>query len=236
MHSKRRVDLALTAADATKCRRSGYAARRAAPSARHIGRPWSSPRSSISSSRMRYHLAPSPRVLVNALPLNEVVPDALAAARAQWSPRFEPLARPLSTVLVGGSSGPFVLTPRRGAELGRRLKRFVSAFGGSVLLSDSARTPAGVIDPGPSTTVRRSCIAGEARKSLPRFLMRIAVVTATAVMVATCSTDARSFTHRSGMRGRSIPRSGAGDRWCTACPTGSAHGACVGMSCSSIAV
>jgi hypothetical protein len=39
-----------------------------------------------------------------------------------------------------------VLTPRRGAELGRRLQRFIAAYGGSILLSDSARTPPGVID------------------------------------------------------------------------------------------
>jgi len=113
----------------------------------HVGRPWSHPsRFDAVISNAQYHLTASDRVLVNALPLNEIGRETLATARAAWSARLTNLPRPLTTVLVGGSSGPFVLTTRHGAELGRRLRRFVSAYGGSVLLSDSARTPAGVID------------------------------------------------------------------------------------------
>jgi len=113
----------------------------------HVGRPWSSPdHFDVVISNAQYALAPSTRVLVNELPLNDVRADALAAARQASEPRFAAWPRPRTVVLLGGNSGPFVLTPERGRALGRLLSAFVARHGGSVLASDSPRTPPGVLD------------------------------------------------------------------------------------------
>jgi hypothetical protein len=113
----------------------------------HVGRPWTHPdRFDLVVSNRQYALDPAANVVVNDLPLHEVDAPRLEAARAAWSARLAGCAAPRTAVLVGGSSGPLVLTPERAAELGRCVERFVSATGGSVLVTDSPRTPAGVLD------------------------------------------------------------------------------------------
>jgi hypothetical protein len=127
----------------------------------HVGRPWSAPSQfDLVVSNRQYALEPSARVLVNDLPLVDVDPKRLDAAPLAWRDAFAAYPRPWTAVLVGGSSGPLVMTPARGAVLGARLERFTARTGGSVFVTDSPRTPAGVVD----------AIAGELR--VPAFVHR----------------------------------------------------------------
>jgi hypothetical protein len=129
----------------------------------HVGRPWSNPSQfDLVVSNRQYALAPSARVLVNDLPLIDVDRERLAAAEAMWTGRFESYPRPWTAVLVGGSSGPLVLTPARAARLGDGLRAYAARCGGSVFVTDSPRTPAGVLD----------ALAG--RLDMPGFVHRFA--------------------------------------------------------------
>jgi len=66
--------------------------------------------------------------------------------RDQWLPRFSHLPEPRWAVLLGGDSGPFVFTAARARRLACWLNERVAEAGGSVLATDSARTPAGVYE------------------------------------------------------------------------------------------
>jgi hypothetical protein len=61
-------------------------------------------------------------------------------AHAEWSDRFSTLPRPWTGVLVGGSRFPFILDEGEAARLGAD----ITNDGGSVLVSTSPRTGAGV--------------------------------------------------------------------------------------------
>jgi mitochondrial fission protein ELM1 len=113
----------------------------------HVGRPWSHPRrfDLVVSSR-QYELASGPNVLVNDLPLHALDVTALEAAREAWSSRLESRPAPRVAVLIGGSSGPLVLTVARARRLGELVDHFVRRHSGSVLVSNSPRTPPGVLD------------------------------------------------------------------------------------------
>ena len=113
----------------------------------HVGRPWSRPEQfDLVICNAQYALAPSGRVLVNELPLNDAASRPTKELRARCEARFETWPRPRTVVLLGGSSGPFVLKTASARKLGRALAAFVARHGGSVLISDSPRTPAGVVE------------------------------------------------------------------------------------------
>ena len=103
----------------------------------------------------QYGLAEAANVLHNLLPLHPVSAERLAAA-ARWAPRLAHLPRPFVTVLVGGSSGPYVLDAAAAARLGREASALARRLGGSVLVTTSARTAGG----GRRCAVRRDRRAG----------------------------------------------------------------------------
>jgi mitochondrial fission protein ELM1 len=106
-----------------------------------LGRPWSSlSRWDLIVSTPQYFLPPLDNVLVNRLPLHSRrCPEAgLVSA---LSVRLGEMPRPYIAVLVGGDSGRFVFTPGKGRRLGRQLNQLAQTSGGSLLLTDSARTP-----------------------------------------------------------------------------------------------
>jgi uncharacterized protein len=109
----------------------------------HVGRPWSHPsRFDLVISNRQYLLEASDRVAVNDLPLHDVDAAALARDAEVWRARFAELPRPLTVLLVGGSSGPLVFSPMHARELARQTDALLAQTGGSLLLTTSARTPA----------------------------------------------------------------------------------------------
>lgn len=112
-----------------------------------IGTPWSAlGRFDLVVTTPQYRLAQAPNVLHNLLPLHDVTAERLAAEARLWEARLSHLPRPFTTVLVGGSSGPYLFTPEAAARLGREATRLAEASGGSLLITTSARTGTAATD------------------------------------------------------------------------------------------
>lgn len=109
----------------------------------HVGRPWARPETyDLIVTTPQYFLQEGGNVLVNALPMHRMSRKSVADEAARLAPRLAHLPRPWLTVLIGGDSGAYVFTPETGRRLAEGVGRLVAATGGSVLVSDSARTPA----------------------------------------------------------------------------------------------
>jgi len=107
----------------------------------HMGRPWAPLEAfDLVISTPQYALPERDNVLLISLPLHRVHGARLAAEATAWAPRFAHLPGPRTAVLLGGSSGSFVFSPGKGAELGRLVNARARAEGGSLLVTDSART------------------------------------------------------------------------------------------------
>jgi mitochondrial fission protein ELM1 len=108
----------------------------------HVGRPWAPLRVfDLIITTPQYFLPNDDNVLKNELPLHGVMGDRLKEAAETWRRKFAHLPRPYTAVLVGGDSGPFVFTPEKGRRLGQLVNRMALEDGGSLLVTDSARTP-----------------------------------------------------------------------------------------------
>lgn len=113
----------------------------------HVGRPWADPGCfDLLVATPQYPIADYPNVLMNALPMHRLDAGALSEARARWDSLFEGLPRPRTVVLLGGNSGAFVFTEAKARRLGAMVNGLARSCGGSVLVTDSARTPAGVLE------------------------------------------------------------------------------------------
>jgi mitochondrial fission protein ELM1 len=109
----------------------------------HMGRPWAHPdRWDLLVTTPQYFLPERPSILHNRLPLHDPDEAALQAAAAHWRERWQALPRPWIAVLMGGDSGPFVFTAEKGRRLGEMAAALAQRSGGSLLFTDSARTPA----------------------------------------------------------------------------------------------
>jgi mitochondrial fission protein ELM1 len=121
--------------------------RRQSPATRlvHIGRPWS-PLSAFDLivTTPQYFLPERENILHNHLPLHGVDKLRLEEAAQSWRGRFGDLPHPWISVLIGGDSGPFVFTERKGRRLGRLVNELARRAEGALLVSNSARTPASV--------------------------------------------------------------------------------------------
>ncbi|MCB1987206.1 MAG: mitochondrial fission ELM1 family protein [Burkholderiaceae bacterium] len=107
----------------------------------HIGRPWA-PLSAwdLVVTTPQYFLPKRANIVHNTLPLHRFTAEDLSRAerfRSQW----QHLPRPWVAVLMGGDSGQFVMTPDKGRRLGALAQALATGTGGSVLASDSPRTP-----------------------------------------------------------------------------------------------
>ncbi len=108
----------------------------------HVGRPWSNPRQfDLVVSNRQYLLGESDNVIVNDLPLTDLTAESLASEQAVWGAKWAHLPHPWTVALVGGDSGPLVLSPEWARELARQLNARKAQIGGSLLLTTSARTP-----------------------------------------------------------------------------------------------
>ena len=108
----------------------------------HIGRPWAPLASwDLVVTTPQYFLPRQDNILHNTLPLQRMAREDLEPAGALLRPALADLPRPWIAVLVGGDSGRFVMTPEKGEQLGRLSQELAAASGGSLLVTDSARTP-----------------------------------------------------------------------------------------------
>jgi mitochondrial fission protein ELM1 len=111
----------------------------------HIGRPWAPPDCyDLIVSTPQYSLGPAPNILVNPLPMHRFTRARVDAAAARAAAGLAHLPRPLTTVLIGGDSGPFVFTPAKARRLAQGINRLVGETGGAALVSGSPRTPGAV--------------------------------------------------------------------------------------------
>lgn len=115
----------------------------------HMGRPWTPlAQWDLLVTTPQYFLPEQANVLHNDLPLHRGLREAVLgdAARTDWQARLEHLPRPWIAVLLGGDSGRFVFTPEKGARLGSLVNSLAERSNGSLLYSDSPRTPAPATD------------------------------------------------------------------------------------------
>lgn len=108
----------------------------------HIGRPWA-PLSEwdLVVTTPQYFLPQQAGIVHNSLPLHRHSAVDLDRAGEQLRPQLASLPRPWVAVLMGGDSGRFVMTPDKGRSLGLLSQELAAAAGGSVLFTDSPRTP-----------------------------------------------------------------------------------------------
>jgi uncharacterized protein len=108
----------------------------------HIGRPWA-PLSAwdLVITTPQYFLPQQANIVHNSLPLHRVSADDLTSAGEQLRAQLAGLPRPWVAVLIGGDSGRFVLTSSKARRLGALAQELAVAAGGSLLVTDSPRTP-----------------------------------------------------------------------------------------------
>ncbi len=113
----------------------------------HMGRPWASlDEWDLVVTTPQYFLPQRDNIHHNSLPLHRLFREQLVAAADSLRLRLADLPRPWIVVLVGGDSGRFVLTTAKGERLGGLANRLASSCGGSLLVTDSPRTPAPAAD------------------------------------------------------------------------------------------
>ncbi len=113
----------------------------------HMGRPKSPLKAfDLVITTPQYFLPERDNVLQIELPLHRVTRARLQRAAATWRPWLSRLKRPYTVVLVGGNTGKLVLTRDMGCRLGRLSNDLALASGGTLLVTNSARTPPAAFD------------------------------------------------------------------------------------------
>jgi hypothetical protein len=113
----------------------------------HMGRPWAAlDEWDLLVTTPQYFLPRQDNVLHNSLPLHRLSRAKLQADGESLRPRLAGLPRPWIALLVGGDSGRFVLTTAKGERLGSLANQLAAACGGSLLVTDSPRTPVPAAD------------------------------------------------------------------------------------------
>ncbi len=108
----------------------------------HIGRPWAALNNyDLIVSTPQYFLPERDNIHPVGLPLSRWLPASLESAAAALRVSIEHMPRPWIAVLVGGNSGKFVFTRRKGERLGQAAVALAAGQGGSLLVTDSPRTP-----------------------------------------------------------------------------------------------
>jgi mitochondrial fission protein ELM1 len=107
----------------------------------HAGRPWASPPNwDLVITTPQYRLPRDPNIVHNDTPLHRVTRERLDEAAASWRERTADLPRPLIAVLCGGNSGPYPFDRASGKRLAAEAEALAQEFGGSLLITTSART------------------------------------------------------------------------------------------------
>lgn len=108
----------------------------------HFGRPWAPlDQWDLLVTTPQYFLPQQRNVIHNALPLHDLDVAQLADAGDQLVSQMENVPRPWIALLMGGDSGHFVMTPEKGAHLGRLTAQLAALCNGTVVATDSPRTP-----------------------------------------------------------------------------------------------
>lgn len=110
-----------------------------------IGRPrrlWE--RFDLVVASSQYRVPDRPNLLRLSLPLLQVDEAAIASAAAAWSERLAALPRPLTAVLVGGPTGPFLFDAAVTRDFLTAIRR-TTGGAGTLFVTTSRRTPADVI-------------------------------------------------------------------------------------------
>ena len=92
----------------------------------------------------QYGLPPAPNVRELPLPLVKADDGAMAKAIARWRPEFERLPAPRIAVLLGGPTQHMAFDDAVARNLARDLQAFAAHTGGSLLITSSPRSPAGL--------------------------------------------------------------------------------------------
>ncbi len=113
----------------------------------HLGRPWAAPKNyDLVITTPQYFLPAAENIHCNNLPLHRLDKTELTAAGQVLAKllgeQSGALPRPYLVMLVGGNSGRFVFTERKARQLAQRAQQLLELSGGSLLLTNSARTPA----------------------------------------------------------------------------------------------
>ena len=108
----------------------------------HIGRPWSPLEIfDLIITTPQYFLPEQANILHNSLPLHQLSQAGLEHAARSVLPQIEQLPPPWIVLLVGGDSGRFVFTPAKAERLAHTAGKLAHSCGGSLLVTDSPRTP-----------------------------------------------------------------------------------------------
>jgi mitochondrial fission protein ELM1 len=108
----------------------------------HIGRPWAPLASwDLIVTTPQYFLPEQDNIVLLSMPLHQLSQVEAAGAAAKLMPQIAHLPRPWVAVFMGGDSGRFVMTPDKASRLGVLAQDLAMACGGSLLVTDSARTP-----------------------------------------------------------------------------------------------
>jgi hypothetical protein len=92
----------------------------------------------------QYGLPPASNVRELPLPLVRADETEMAKAVARWRPSFERLPKPWIAVLLGGPTQHMAFDDAVARNLARDLQRFAEHAGGSLLVTTSPRSPAGL--------------------------------------------------------------------------------------------
>lgn len=92
----------------------------------------------------RHDRLAGPNVLVTRGAPHGVTPEALAAAKEKFAPRFAHLAHPRIALLLGGNNGVYRLTGLAADKLAECLSTLARGTHGSVLVTPSRRTGASI--------------------------------------------------------------------------------------------
>jgi|AMFO01.1.fsa_nt_gi Predicted nucleoside-diphosphate-sugar epimerase len=113
----------------------------------HIGRPWNPiERFDLVITTPQYRLPQRPNVLHNSTTLHRVTNKRLVVEGRKWRIHLAHLPRPYIAVMIGGDSGPYVMDGNAARRLAEQANRLAEQLGGSLLVTTSARTPAGVLE------------------------------------------------------------------------------------------
>lgn len=106
-----------------------------------VGRYWTPPAElDLNITTHQFRLPAHPNVLHNEFPMHLTTRERLTAAAKLWAPRLGGLAGPYVTLLVGGSSGPYIFSRETARRLGREASTLARSLGASLLVTTSART------------------------------------------------------------------------------------------------
>ncbi len=113
----------------------------------HIGRPWNPiARFDLVITTPQYRLPQRPNVLHNSTTLHRVTRGRLVQEGKKWRAHLAHLPRPYVAVMIGGSSGPYVMDQKAARLLARQANALAKQVGGALLVTTSARTPEGVME------------------------------------------------------------------------------------------